>query len=213
MAPAVAVGRERLRETEIQDFHGPVVLDLDIGGFQITMNDACLVRDFERFGDLLADANDVINLQAVGGVLGFGLSCRNQVGERWSFDQLHDQAGRWSFFKTIEVRDVGVIERRENLGLSLEPGDAIRIADDGIGEDLDRDVAIEPGIAGAVHLSHAAFAEGGQDFVRPESRAGRQCHRAGLYRQSAWCRWRPIYPRLRVPEMADVARPGNVGPC
>ena len=39
------------------------------------------------------------------------------------------------------------------------------------GQDLDRDDAIEPRVAGLVDLAHAAGAEGGEDFVRAEADA------------------------------------------
>ena len=36
------------------------------------------------------------------------------------------------------------------------------------GEDLDGDVAVEPGIAGAIHFTHTTRTQRGQNFIRPE---------------------------------------------
>jgi hypothetical protein len=33
--------------------------------------------------------------------------------------------------------------------------------------DLDRDVTAEPGVSGAIHLSHSASAHGRENFIRP----------------------------------------------
>ena len=41
-----------------------------------------------------------------------------------------------------------------------------------VGQDLERDVAIQLRVARAIDLAHAAGAEGGEDFVRAEARAG-----------------------------------------
>ena len=43
-----------------------------------------------------------------------------------------------------------------------------------LGQDLDRDRAIEPRVARLVDLAHAARAEGGEDLVRAEAGAGLQ---------------------------------------
>ena len=41
-----------------------------------------------------------------------------------------------------------------------------------LGQDLDGDVAIEPRVAGAIDLAHAACPQGGEDLVRAEADAG-----------------------------------------
>jgi hypothetical protein len=45
-----------------------------------------------------------------------------------------------------------------------------------LGEDLDRDLAAEPRVLGAVDLAHAAGTERGDDFIGTETRAGRKTH-------------------------------------
>ena len=52
-APASDV--DRLRQPEIQHLDRSVGADLDVRGFQIAVNDALLVRGFERLGDLSGD--------------------------------------------------------------------------------------------------------------------------------------------------------------
>ena len=52
-------GVERLRQTEIQHLHRAVVAHLDVGRLQIAMDDALLVRGFERLGDLPRDRQRV----------------------------------------------------------------------------------------------------------------------------------------------------------
>ena len=44
-----------LRQPEVQHLHRAIGFDLDVGGLQIAMDDALLVRGLERLGDLLRD--------------------------------------------------------------------------------------------------------------------------------------------------------------
>ncbi len=53
-------GVERLRKTEVEHLHRAVRAHLDVGGLQITMNDALLVRGFQRLRDLLRDGQRFI---------------------------------------------------------------------------------------------------------------------------------------------------------
>ena len=56
------------------------------------------------------------------------------------------------------------------LRFALEARQAIRVARERIRQDLDRDVAIEPRVARAVHLAHPARAQQRQDFELPDVR-------------------------------------------
>ena len=55
--------------------------------------------------------------------------------------------------------------------LVLEALPRFGVGREGPGKDLDGDRAIEPGVAPAVDLAHAASAERRDEFVRAESRA------------------------------------------
>ena len=69
-----------------------------------------------------------------------------------------------------------MIERREQLRLALESRDAIRIAGEEGGEDLDRDVAAQARVARPIHFAHAARADGGNNLGRAESGAWCEGH-------------------------------------
>jgi hypothetical protein len=66
------------------------------------------------------------------------------------------------------VRDVRVVERRDGLRFAAEACQPVGIAGEQVGEDLDRDVAVQLRVAGAIHLAHSARAEQGHNFVRAE---------------------------------------------
>ena len=52
-----------------------------------------------------------------------------RIGERLALDQLHDQdaACRPDVLETVDVRDVRMVERREQLRLALEARQALGI--------------------------------------------------------------------------------------
>jgi hypothetical protein len=73
-----------------------------------------------------------------------------------------------------------MVERRERPRFALEAGEAFGIGGECLRQDLQRDVANELRIAAALHLAHAAGAEGRTDFIGAEARARRETHRRGL---------------------------------
>ena len=77
--------------------------------------------------------------------------------------------------------DVGMVERGERLRFALEAHQPIGIGPQTLGQDLQRDVAIELGIARAIHLAHAAFADERRDFVHTKACTGWDGQVCGLY--------------------------------
>ena len=65
------------------------------------------------------------------------------------------------------ARDVRMVERRERLRFALEAREPLRIGGERGRQDLDRDVAIELGIARAIDLAHAAGADGARTSYGP----------------------------------------------
>ena len=72
-----------------------------------------------------------------------------------------------------------MVQCREELRFALEAGQPIGIAGEEVGQDLERDVAPEPRVAGAKHLAHAPGAELADDLIRAQFRAGSQGHVVG----------------------------------
>ena len=67
----------------------------------------------------------------------------------------------------------------------LEPREPIRVSREGVGQDLQGDLAVERGVAGLPDLAHAAFAEQGGDVVMAEAGADLKCHQS---RRSVNCK-------------------------
>ena len=146
----------RLGQAEVEHFHFLVWRDLDVGGFEIAMDDAFVVRGFERVSNLMGDAQDVIDRHR---------PALQALGERLPLDEFHDQEVLLrDHFHAEERGDVRVVECGERFGFALEARDALWIEREGLRKNLDGDFASELGVAGAVHLAHAAGAERPDDL-------------------------------------------------
>ena len=73
--------------------------------------------------------------------------------------------------EAVEVGDRRVVERGEQPGLALEAGEPLGIGGEGLGQPLERHLAPELRVGGAVDLAHAARADRGGDPVVRESLA------------------------------------------
>ena len=93
--------------------------------------------------------------------------------QRLAVDELGDDERGVAVLRELEDgEDVRMRELRDAHRLALEPRERAGIRRELRGEDLDGDVAIEPRIARAIDLAHAARADGGDDLVVPEAGAG-----------------------------------------
>jgi hypothetical protein len=82
--------------------------------------------------------------------------------------------------------DVRVIERRQDARFALEAGSSIWVGCNRARQDFDSDIAPKAGIARAIDLAHAAFANLGRDLIRAEARASSKGHErcGGLYERN-----------------------------
>jgi hypothetical protein len=76
-----------------------------------------------------------------------------------------------------------IIQRGNRARFVLEALPRFRIRRERAGEHLDGARAIEPDVAGAVDLSHAAPTERGEDLEVSDGRTGRKAHELGSGRR------------------------------
>jgi hypothetical protein len=65
-----------------------------------------------------------------------------------------------------------VIQGRQRARLTFETLKPFWVADERLGQDLQCDVAIELGVAGAKHPPHSTFADLSDDFVNADTNTG-----------------------------------------
>ncbi len=109
------------------------------------MDDALLMCRFEGSGDLLGDGQGFVDGDR---------PLLDAIRQRRPFDQFEDQRlDTLSLLQPVDTADVRVVQRGEDFGFPLEAGQAVRVRRKGVGEDLQRDLAVELGVGGLPDLS------------------------------------------------------------
>jgi hypothetical protein len=108
---------------------------------------------FESVGDLSCDRQRFVD--------GDG-TVANPIRKRRPFDELEDER---AIFESMYLRDVWMIECREQLGLTLKPCEPFRIVRECVRQHFDRDVTLKSRVFGAIHFSHPAGADERNDFI------------------------------------------------
>jgi hypothetical protein len=147
------IGGVELGQTKVQHLQRSVRCDLDVGRFQIAMDDALLVRGIQRIDNLCCEPNHVGQRQR-------SAPC-DAVRQRFAVDQFEDQrddrallAGR--VFHAIDRADVGMGQCRERLRFALESRSPAGVGGEFGRQYFDRDFASQPSVVRAVDLAHAA---------------------------------------------------------
>jgi hypothetical protein len=137
------------------------------------VQDPGAVRAVEGAGDLDRVAQRLAERQR---------PARQPRRQRLAVQVLHDDEADVPFAADVmEHADVGMVQAREQPRFALEAGARVAVRPDVRRQDLDRDRAIEAGVACAVDFAHAARAEGRLDDVGTEAGSGGEGHRERNY--------------------------------
>ena len=162
-----ADGRDRLhslREPEVEHLHRAVGAHLDIRRLEVAVDDPLLVGRFERLRNLPRDRQRLVERDR---------PARDALRQIVALDQFHHE-GRDApaLFEAVDAGDVGMVQRREHFRFALETREPIVVSGERWRQDLDRDLAFQPGVGRPIDLAHAPFADLGGDFVDAEAGAG-----------------------------------------
>jgi hypothetical protein len=164
-------------ETKVENLAPLVACDEQVLGLEISVEDPAIVRRRQAAGELDGVVDDLPQRQR---------TLVEPLAQRLPFQQLHHRVrhARAAGFgrrraDVVDRHDVGMRERGDRLRFTLEPRGALGIGGEELGQDLDRDRAIEPRVARLVDLTHTAGAERTQDFVGTETLAGGDGHVGG----------------------------------
>jgi hypothetical protein len=150
-----------LHESEVEDLGGlaafVVGYEHDVGGLEVSVNDPVLVHDAQPAQDVLRDAH------------GFdwreGAAQVDAIEQRDASQELHREevrVRRAFVFDATVVEDrhqVAVVDLRRQARFEEEPLAKALVSAAGQAQDLERDLAAEGELFGAVHHAHPSFAE------------------------------------------------------
>jgi hypothetical protein len=107
------VAGERLGQAEVEQLDAPVESELDVGRFQVPVDDSLLVRRLERLRQLPCDLQRILRGEP---------PAAEPFPERGALDQLQDQQGRTiNPLEAVEARDPGMVQRCQQPGFALQP--------------------------------------------------------------------------------------------
>ena len=102
------------------------------------MDHTGFMRGFQSLGDLLCNRQRLIHRDRPLG---------DPVSQGRPFHQLQDEgSGLVALLDAVDLRDVRMVEGRQDLRFPLEPGQAIRVGGEGVRRNLQGDIAVELGV-------------------------------------------------------------------
>ena len=163
-----AVRPRQAGDPEVEDLDPPVRGEEDVVGLQVAVDDGAPVRGLEPVAHLDRELDR--------GSQGHRPALE-ALPEALALQELENEVGTPAGGADVEDgQDVRVGEGGDGSRLVLEAAEALgrglRVGED----DLDRDVAAETGVVGAVHLRHSTGAQQLPDLVGPEPYSRSQRH-------------------------------------
>jgi hypothetical protein len=143
--------------SEVEDLHPPVVPDHHVGGLEVAVHDAALMRRADRVGQRDGDLQQIGERHP---------RFRNVLRQRLAFHELHrDEEEPLVFFDGVDGDDAGMVERGDGAGFAFEAGAPVGVAGRLARQHFERDLASELEVVGEKDLAHAARAERADDAV------------------------------------------------
>ena len=149
-------GRER--DAEIGDLDPAALVEHQVGGLDVAMDHAAVVRGGEAGGGLVDRPRRLLRRHLV--------LALEPGRERLALDELHGEIGLpLPLADVVDLDDVRVVERGHGAGLAQEALLDALVVRERRGQHLDRDVAAERRLVALVDHAHAAAAQLGDDVV------------------------------------------------
>ena len=167
--PGTSGGAIALARPKSRIFTRPSMPTLTFAGLRSRWTIPLLVSRFEPIGDLDEQRQRFIERESRPRAM--------RSASVLAFDELHHQEPRVAIgLKTMDGRNVLMIQRSKRLRLALEPRQPLLVFREDLRQHLDRHLALELRVARPVHLAHATRAERAEDLVVAESAAEFQSH-------------------------------------
>ena len=153
-AEHAAVGGQALlvegaSDAEVGDLGRAFLVDEDVLGLDVAVDDVAIVRRLERAGDLDRVGDRLVDGQPA--------HAADAVLERLALDVLEDDVGAAVLLTGVDdADDVRVRELRDGAGLATEALELVGVRGDLAVHELDRDAALQHGVEGPIDRRHPA---------------------------------------------------------
>ena len=125
--------------------------DEDVGRLDVAVHDFFGVRGIERIGDFDGQREQGLGVHGL---------ARDAMLQRHAVQKLHGDEGLAVLLAdVVNGADVGMIQGGCGLGFALETGEGLRVAGNFLGQKLEGDKTMKPGVFGFVDHAHAAAAQ------------------------------------------------------
>ena len=170
-------GLYALRQTpgqpEIEHLQPAARGDHEVGALQIAMDDSAGVRVRDRVSELEGQVRDRREREA---------PFWHTIGQHAAIKKLHgDERTGLVVAHLMHLTNVRMLQFERVVGLTLQPSRGIST---GVGQHLDRDAQVRPGVPCFIHLAHATGAHPPAQAIRAASRAAEPAERRHFGRQA-----------------------------
>ena len=142
---------KQLGETEVGDLHAAFLVDQDVLGLDVAMDDAFIVGELQGIADLRHDPERFGGLQSAG---------PHRLAQIDAVHEFHDEITETAGLADIVNADnVRMAEHGERLGLAHEPFGKRGILAELRRQNLDCDQPVQAVLPRLVHRSHAALTQ------------------------------------------------------
>ena len=164
MLPAVRLAADvrwlvvrQLGQTKIQHLGLAALRQENIGRLNVAVDDAFFVRGIQGVGGLDTDAHQIVHRNR---------AAADPLAQRLALQQFHgDEVMAVGFVHLMNGADVGMAERRGRPGFAQEALHRGRVGHQVWRQTLERDLASQTRIFGAIHHSHTARSQRVQEPV------------------------------------------------
>jgi hypothetical protein len=128
------------------------------------MDDAVIVRGFQRIGHLRRVLQGIVQRQAA--------MSGDPIVESLAFDVLHHEEASTVFVAdVVQGADVRMVQTGNGLCFTMEARQPIRIVGEMFGKDFDSDRSSEASVGSLVDLAHSARTDLADDLIWTQARA------------------------------------------
>ena len=147
---------QQLGQAEIGDLHSPALVDQDVLGLDVAVDDAFVVSELQGVANLRHDRQRLLRRHPAG---------LNRLPQVHAVDIFHDEEIQpLGLAEIVDGDDVRMAQPGQRAGFAREPLGKRRIVAGFHRQNLDRHQPIEPRLPGFVDRPHAPLAQQFEDF-------------------------------------------------